>query len=33
MNNNEQAYVPDNNLYITNSDKERFLTWYYKKHK
>lgn len=33
LNNNEQAYVPDNNAYITNADKEKFLNWYYKKHK
>lgn len=30
LNNNVQAYVPDNNAYITNKDKQRFLNWYEK---
>lgn len=33
LNNNAQAYVPDNNAYISNADKEKFLRWYEKTHK
>lgn len=33
LNNNVQAYVPENNSYITNADKEKFLRWYEKTHK
>ena len=33
LNNNVQAYVPDNTAYLTKADKERFLNWYYKNHK
>jgi hypothetical protein len=33
LNNNEQAYVPDNNAYISNKDKEAFLRLYEKTRK
>ena len=33
LNNNVQAYVPDNTAYLSKADKERFLAWYYKTHK
>ena len=33
LNNNVQAYVPENTSYITNADKEKFLRWYEKNHK
>lgn len=33
LNNNLQAYIPDNTSYISNRDKERFLNKYYKTHK
>lgn len=33
LNNNVQAYVPDNTAYITNAEKQKFLEWYAKTHK
>ena len=33
LNNNRQAYVPDNTAYINAADKQRFLRWYEKNHK
>jgi hypothetical protein len=33
LNNNVQAYVPDNSNYITQAQKEKFLRWYEKTHK
>lgn len=31
LNNNEQAYVPENNSYLSNKDKEAFLRWFEKR--
>jgi hypothetical protein len=33
LNNNVQAYVPENTAYINTQQKERFLRWYEKTHK
>jgi hypothetical protein len=33
LNNNEQAYVPENNSYINTKDKEMFLRFYEKTRK
>lgn len=31
LNNNEQAYVPENNSYLSNKDKDAFLRWFEKR--
>ena len=33
LNNNLQAYVPNNTAYISKAQQDKFLTWYYKTHK
>lgn len=33
LNNNVQAYIPQNSTWITDIDKQRFLTWFKRKHR